>query len=59
LTQAHDGHAQRSDAAALDAALAVASQAVVTLKRQRTWLARTRAAAAARLRVPSRTPWFR
>jgi hypothetical protein len=59
LTQAHYGHAQRIDAAALDAALDVASQAVVTLKRQRTWLARTRAAAAARLRVPSRIPWFR
>ena len=59
LTQAHYGAEPRIDATALDAALDTAAQAVDMLARQRTWLARTRTAAAARLRVPSRLQWFR
>ena len=59
LTQAHYGAAPPTDAAVLDAALDTAAQTVDTLARQRTWLVRTRAAAAARIRVPSRFPWFR
>jgi hypothetical protein len=61
LTRAHYGTDQRVDTAALDAALDAAAEAADTLKRQRTWLARTRAATAARLRgrLPSRLLWFR
>jgi hypothetical protein len=59
LTRAHYGAEQRLDAASLDDALDTAEQTVETLARQRTWLAQTRAAAMARLRVPSRFQWFR
>ena len=59
LTRIQYGAEERIDAAALDDALDTAAQAADTLARQRTWLARTRAAALARLRVPSRFQWFR
>jgi hypothetical protein len=59
LTRARYGSAPSMNAAALDAALDTAAQTVDDLARQRTWLVRTRAAAAARFRVPSRFQWFR
>jgi hypothetical protein len=59
LTRTHYGPEERIDAALLDAALDAAARAAATLARQRTWRARTRAAAVARLRVPPRFQWFR